>query len=401
MYNNLIIDNKIEPNIGKQKLLSFTIVYMLSFLCLLNCVNAITGTVLGIQTNLDTAILYILMFVLVFASLLRTVFSDNLKTDVVLLFFFWVVAFFMTYILFPDNLEYINNSLEDYAENSYYILFIYSVPAYIFIRYLDTFEYFEKYLKLFSYIVVTISVIVYFFAADSSANQYMTLSYNMLLQLFYLCLNIPKKHKIWHYIVTGMGLFVLIFGGARGPLVGLMVGIVINILFKQDDKNKRSFYIFFLVLFAVVFLFLYRSILEFIYNLLVSWDIESRTLEKLLFEEGDLSSGRFDIYKSIIDEISVFGKGLFSDRVILGNRYVHNLFLEWLSNFGIVGGGCLSIGFITLFIKTLKKNRHSNWIFFLLLIPNGLVGLLFSSSYLLQNPWFYAMLGFMINISED
>ena len=390
-------NNPIDIKAKKQMLFSFTAVYMLSFLCLLNCINAISSSILGIRTSLDTMACYGVLILCVALSAGAILFFDNIKADVLLLFFFMIAMFVVTDMFQSQNLEYINTSWRDYANNSLYILFVYAMPAYALVRYLDDLTYFEKYLRIFSYVVVSLSIIIYFFAADSFANQYMTLSYNMLLQLFYLTLYPPKNMRILHYVFVGVGLFVLVFGGARGALVGFMSGLAFHIFFRNEQRDIKIFKIVLLVIGAVVVSLFYSEMLMFLDKMLEAMGIESRTLDSLMYADTDVSSGRFGLYQEIVQDYTALGNGLFSDRELLGGRYVHNMFLEWLSNYGLIVGTGFILMFILIFFGALRNNKNQYWKYLMLLIPNGVIGMMFSGSYLLQSPWFYAMLGMCVN----
>lgn len=212
--------------ISKQSVYALALSYMLSFLALLNLGNAILN-LCGLHTQLDTIFLYGLLVVLVFAGLFLVITDrSKLKIDCFFLVAFLVISFLLTIFIFPSNTKYIFSSWADYSSNQVYLLFLYSLPGFIFVRYLEDYDIFKRFMCVFSYITLIMSIIVFFFAKESSASQYMTFSYNMLTQLFFLLLHKPKKNHILHYIIVALGLFVFIFGGARGAMISL-VGTII------------------------------------------------------------------------------------------------------------------------------------------------------------------------------
>lgn len=379
-----------------QYVYSFIITYMLSFLALLNLGNEIFNT-LGLHTTLDTAVMYgvllisvLLGFVLTFAD------RDRFKPDVLAVLAFFVFAFFTSASFRPLNLPFIFTSVADYAGNPVYIFFIYALPCYIFVRQLKSYECLHKLMKGFSYTVVAMSVFVFFFAKGSTASQYMTFSYNMLTQLLFLIAFKPKKHKFLHYTMICLGAFALIFGGARGAMVFLLVGCIILYLFNHKATVK-SVLLMLTASFSVLMFAIFKSaILVFVGNLLTKLSIDSRNFSFLL--GGNLldNESRALIYKNAIEDIGFFGKGVMGDRALL-NIYPHNIFLELLIHFGYVLGLALCAALVALIVKAVLKRNRPELIYIILLLPCGLFKLLVTGSYLNQEPAFYALLGMCLN----
>lgn len=383
-----------------QKIMAFTIAYMVSFLGLLNCVNALTNAI-GFNTVLDTVIMYALLWALSILTWMCAMKRSYFRGDSFLLLLIFAILFFIACFMLPKNAEYIILPDATLFDNPILVFFVYSLTGYAAIRCLYNYEELFHYMYLLSYAVVFLSVAVFFFVRDSFAGQYMTLSYNMLLHTCFLFV-FPKKRRRWlHYSVVALGIFVIAFGGARGALVGLLCAILMKLLVSGMRLNATKGIVVtvaFIIVAVTVILF-YEQILLFVIYLLESVGISSRNLKLLMSQSGDISSGRFGVYSRIIDNISWLGYGLFGDRVILDGIYAHNLFFEWIAEFGIVGGALLSAALIGILIVAFKKGNRTARALLTVFIPNGIIGLLFSGSYLGQQPCFYVLVGLCINIA--
>ncbi|MBE6678692.1 MAG: O-antigen ligase family protein [Ruminococcaceae bacterium] len=380
-----------------QNVYSLVLAYMLSFLALLNCGNAILNIV-GLHTQLDTVVLFGGLVGLIAIGLTLSVIDRSrfVKLDVIALFILFGASFMISALLDSANANLLFTSWTDVFANPVYVLFLYTLTGYLFARRLTDYECFKKVFGVFSYVVVVISVIVFFFAKGSSASQYMTFSYNMLTQLFFLLVNKPEKHKIFHYITVSLGLFAFVFGGARGALIALILTYLMFYIINHKTELK-SIIIYSAGAVAIVVLSLFKKVIfVLIEKFLDALSIESRTFEYLLNEEVLSDSNRINFYKESLNNTGLLGKGLMGDRIILGS-YPHNLFLEifvqygWILGLVVVLAICAAIG-IPLFKKT-----RAEFIFIIMLFPCGFLKLMMTGSYLNQEPAFYILLGFCVN----
>ena len=107
----------------------------------------------------------------------------------------------------------------------------------------------------------------------------------------------------------------------------------------------------------------------------------------------------------MIDNINLFGHGLYSDRSIAApGVYAHNVILEWLIDFGIIFGTPLVIFFLYITIKNLfllfRTNSHSTMVMIAMCISILCCKYMFSSSYL-HAPEFWIVFGIYISIQEN
>ena len=384
--------------INRQKVISFAIAYMVSFLGLLNCVNAITNEI-GINTAMDTFFMYMLLWGLALFVWLDSINKRNLKKDVLFITILLILLHMWTLLFFQENTKYILASTYTFSNSPLLVLFVYSFSGYVAVRSLNNYQYLLKYLKIFSYVIIIMSSIVFWGIEDSFAKQYMTLSYNMLLQVSYLIIFKPKEKKLLNVIIIGMGISIIVIGGARGALLGLIVVILFEILGidKVGISLKKIFALSTLMVIGSVFYMYYEQILLMLIKVIAKLELKSRTLELLLYSEGDVSSGRVELLSELFENINLIGHGLYGDRVILNGIYAHNLFVDWIVDFGLFIGIVLSVLCIVLLILGFLKGDNISRKIIIVFIPNGIVSLMLSGSYLGQQPAFYVLLGVCVN----
>lgn len=380
------------------KLLSFTIAYMVSFFGILNSINVLLNQI-GMRTSLDTILCYGTLFLLAGCSLVSVV-LQKIKIDVALIVLFFAEVYYVTQSLGDGNQLFMRGGLINYSTNPVYNVFLFSLPGYVFIRSLDTYDDLKRYLLIFSYAIVTGYVLLYFFVNDST--EYMAMSYNMLLHVVMLISRPPRRYRLLYYLIVSLGVFVIAVGGARGALVGLLVGGLLLLSRVKLRHNWQLLLVFVLIVLAFMLTFYFTDIVELIVRILEQWGIESRTFEMILNPVEDVSSGRWEMQRYLLENTSVFGKGLFGDRVLLSwsdhkASYAHNLFIEWLVDFGWLAGGLLIAGYLYLLVQAITNRRVSEWNLVAIFIPGGFVMLMFSKSFLLQSPEFYVLCGLCMN----
>ena len=382
--------------VNAQKVYAFILAYMLAFPALLNMLNEMLNMV-GLNTVLDTAVLYgILWFLILLGifSFFRSYKSVKLDTLCILLFFMAVYA--ISFLAFPQNRQYLFTGFADYATNPIYLLFLYSLPGYVFVRELKDYSYFKRLMLPFSYAVIISSTLVFFLSPQSSAAQYMVFSYNMLIHLFFLVLYKPKKHYFMHYAVVSLGLFAFVFGGARGAMIFFILAAVLVYVTSFKLSIKNLIICSSLAVGGIVFSFFKSAVLLAISSFLEMLSIDSRNFQSILNSELFNDNSRFVLYRQTIEDIGVIGKGFMGDRVTLG-IYPHNIFLEIWYQFGTVLGTALVVLLGFCICRALLRKNSAEYFFIVLLLPCGFLKLLVTGSYLAQEPAFYILLGLCVN----
>ena len=223
----------------------------------------------------------------------------------------------------------------------------------------------------------------------NAGEESMGLAYNMLPSVILVSRNYLYRHNQQDFLLTIIGLFVLMSLGTRGPIVAFALFIVLFYLFCKNYTSSISSRIAILLGFGIFYLLL-NPILLILLTIAKSFGFGTRAYDAIL--EGDVfnAENREWIYDKVVDYIiydkSNIGYGFFYDRVILGmdvSSYCHNLFYEVCLDFGIYIGGALLILFFGAVIVNMFKYRKSEASsLYLALFCSCVVQLFFSLSYL-------------------
>ncbi len=193
--------------------------------------------------------------------------------------------------------------------------------------------------------------------------------------------------------------FVLsLVAGSRGPMICVAGGVIFTFVAKW--RMSRSFNAkFFFALLALVLGFtllitgvsILNAAVEGFFDLMRRMDIQSRFIQKLL--DGTLSedSGRSEINRIAFDMIrngGIFGYGFYGDRYVIGQTwhygYPHNIFLEWLIEFGPLLGGVFCLLFMFNVVRMGIRVIDPTWTFLWILFISTNMKLIVSDSF-----WYY------------
>lgn len=153
-----------------------------------------------------------------------------------------------------------------------------------------------------------------------------------------------KYKKMHSFIFFVFGLWILLTQGNRGAI--LIVFVYIFLLILKNSNNTRYYLLKFVVMsFALIILYLYGdNIIIFIARQLSNLGIESRNIDKILNGSFTENNGRDIIWSTVIKSIKkggILGYGMLGDRPFVFPihyaGYSHNIFLELIISFGIIG----------------------------------------------------------------
>lgn len=203
-----------------------------------------------------------------------------------------------------------------------------------------------------------------------------------------------KSGKIVIFLMGALALVFLAFDcGTRGALVSVVISFVFLLIAKEKRVKRLALILMFGVA-AVCVVNYYREILQFAHSFLNAHGINIGALDKMVFllNTDGADNGRNVLYES--------AKQYFYASPIIGNgvgyyekmqdSYAHNIVLEILCEFGILGLFVL-VWFIAADLRILMKGKITQTkamglFFFCISIPM----LLFSNSYwLLPQFWIY------------
>lgn len=235
--------------------------------------------------------------------------------------------------------------------------------------------------------------------------NYMRFGYAILPTVIFSFLFLFRdNNKKWTFIVFCLSFAELLLFGARGAMLTFILFALIYLFFISDVSKKIKLYILF-------FLFLIgaslKFVLEYLLESLDTFGLYSYSLTKYLnLFNGDslasTSSGRDDIYGLAfkrIDESFWFGSPLNTCFIDTGSTYYHNIILDILVNFGVIG---FVFFFLFIFYNIFKvvssTSKERKMIFFILFLIA--MGRLFVSSSFWQRPEFWIFVGYCVNYTS-
>ncbi|MEG2626007.1 MAG: hypothetical protein RR956_07015, partial [Christensenella sp.] len=245
-----------------------------------------------------------------------------------------------------------------------------------------------KVLKDLSYWMAALGIIYYLCVLHPDDAYSMSFSMVVFIPMVVLVMNFLETHH-WYDIVLALMLLIAVFTrGSRGVLLCLFVAIALvffSWLFSNKVRNKMSKWLYVTIVIGIfvgiaLFFINIESILTGVGIVLEKLGMDGRTAS--LFSEGNVFyvSGRNYIADAVIGDISkdifaphgIYGTGLtvgtFMQIGMGGGLYAHNIFLELVHTFGIIGGGIFSVSMIVLivtgFIKAKEKYERNIIILF-------------------------------------
>lgn len=244
----------------------------------------------------------------------------------------------------------------------------------------------------------------------------MSISYYMLplfisiiMQSFFWHKELKIKYKIFKYIIYFIIFykyiyFYLVFA-SRGAIISALVCIFICFIVTRKSKIKKMIYFFIGVLSIIILCFYMESILNMTNNMLNTFNIYSRTIERTidLVGEENIGNGRDAIYTNAFNEIQqnfIFGNGIGEFYNTYGT-YPHNIFLQSWHEGGIFYMILIMIPiiysiYIILFCNKTSKEKKYILIF---LFSISLVRLMISYEYWKDNYfWIYLYIVILPNI---
>lgn len=383
-----------------QKWICIAIGLFLCFPSLNPAIGSIIKLFFGSQFKLGTYCIYaIYYFVMLYALLLyRDIHKISVRTLAVTIFM--IISFALSIAL--NNISsYVWTSFGDIVENPMYLFLFYGFLGLYLAQYLKDVNLLCSNLDKFALVTVVLALVQYIFALQrDSSPQYMVFSYNLLFPTAYLSLRCISAFRFKRLIGSVIGAGLILIAGCRGALVCYLTAILLYIVFAGSiSRNRKAIFILMMIPAIVLINIYWNEILVALTKLLNSIGVDSRTLTMLSNQSFFDDSGRSAIQQMVIDNIGVLPKGLYYDRIVADGSYAHNLFLELLLEYGILLGGLIIAWLCYHMIQSaisVSKDPSASVVFYAL-IASGFMRLMFSGSYLLNEPFFWLLIGFMLN----
>lgn len=166
---------------------------------------------------------------------------------------------------------------------------------------------------------------------------------------FILLLNI---NSIYATLIKIVVFYFLIILGGRGPLLTLIFIVMISFLIKKQDLSKYFIYLFILVFLVLLYFYFDLSFIDFDrLNIFKNYGSDESVNDRIIFI-GKCIGG-------FIDK-PIFGNGIGATGMLISGQdivlYPHNLFVEILAEFGMVGFVLFASIFI-FFIQTIVHKK--------------------------------------------
>lgn len=302
---------------------------------------------------------------------------NTIPLDCIVLFAFVLAFFGVSFLLHPEYGTWYARA--DYGAWSYVFRPNQAIYAYLFVRLMDSQERMFRNLKIsgwimyvyFLYQVYVASTRGYWIGVSGGSNVHMSYSvsfgYDVMLYALPFIYCAWKDHKLTDIIGAGLGLFLILSYGSRGPL--LFLGIFILLLcVKMLQRSRKKVLIIALIAIGIIVVYaFYIPILVFLMERMESVGISSRFLSMLL--EGTIASdsGRTKIWMAALEMIkdNPFGYGFMGSQHVISKLilagYPHSFILEILIDFGVIVGGIFLLLIFYYSCAMLFSPKNSAW----------------------------------------
>ena len=383
-----------------QTILIVTVCTMICFSPIVHFINQLCRTIFGTGVTLDTLICYLALAILLLASLKQL--HYQIKPDALFILVLFALAYGLTYSFVDVNQRYMFTEWTDFAGNPAYLLFAFSLPAYVFMRYIKDYERMFEVCRYFSLAAVFCSFGSFLLMILRNAQpEYMSFSYNLLFGTIFSTVYFFEKKKVLSLIAAIVGVLLIFLAGARGPLACYIFSLIICFLLSKITVSKKICLILLFITLGLICMVLWEELLLGMKNAVEALGISSRTVDLLINGEFFSDSSRSEIQLKIIDGFTLLGKGLYGDRVVGENHYAHNLIIELISQWGYLFGTVIVGALGVLIFKAFRtKNGYLRLLIFAF-FSSSVVKLMFSESYLAHNAVFFVMIAACVNAIEE
>ena len=381
-----------------QKWVCIATAFFLCFPSLNPAIGTITRFLLGESTKISTYVIYMVYLLVMIYVLCRNIRRMSASTVGVTVFV--ALSFGVSIAVNPIE-TYMWTSIRDLTANPIYLFLLFGFLGLILAQYIKDMELLCFWLDRFSLATVTLALVQYIIALSSNTSpQYMVFSYNLLFPAAYLSLRCMTKYRLTKLIGMVVGGGLILIAGCRGALVCYLCAILMFVMFSSSISRNYKAILYVVMFVAIIFVSLYwNEMITELIKILNTMGIDSRTLTQLLNETFFDDSGRSDIQGTVIANMGLFPKGLYYDRIVANGSYAHNLMLELLLEYGYLLGGLIIAWLFLHIVKSMfavRRNPAASVVLYSL-IASGFLRLMFSGSYLLNEPGFWLLIGMMQN----
>lgn len=383
--NNMIPEHSDDKKISIALMASFVILTIQYFILIF---FDLIGTSDAASVQLISKVLVAILFLYALPAVLK-----RSKLKFIGTYFITVFVFIIHFFIFPENQMYLKELI--------FPFFFMCVPAFVYSISINDWKVLKQIMRKASFIVFIFGAILglLIFSGSASTGSYsMSLSYYMLLPAIIYLDKLFDKFSLRALLFVSISLMVILALGSRGAILCILVFVFLKLLRPSNRLSFKKIFLYIVSSGSAVLVFLnLENILWYLYNFLLGFGINSRSLILFLREDIHLS-GRESLYDNVNQEIlnnPLLGIGIGGDRRVIGG-YVHNLFLEILANFGIIFGAFLMTTLILLIFKALLVKDKEKYNMIIIWLSLGFVHLMVSGSYLTDIK-FWILIGLITN----
>ncbi|MGI1804683.1 O-antigen ligase family protein [Exiguobacterium sp. TDN 0502] len=352
------------------------------------------------QTNilyLDVFINSIFLCGLIFLYIINI--DRKIEKDFLVILFFFLITLFFSGIFYSS-----------YLVNWVGLIVIFTLttlPGYYIGRKITDTDHFFRLIEKVPFPLTVIMLVIFFYKKNLNILRLddMFISYAILPSVIISTYLLLYKKKMVNIVYILVGLFMIITHGSRGPLLAILVYIILYFLINAD-KNKII--ITFLSLSSLYIYFNFLTIVSWLISVLNKFNYSSRTLYKII--DGSVTSGTgrdsiqeiaLNLFKEHpftgvgigVERIHIF-EGIYLTRGVtdkLSTSYPHNIFIELLAQFGLIGGLLIILFILFIIVKSFNSSNKNEKNLLIILFSITFIELMLSSSYLLSPQFFFYM----------
>lgn len=200
-----------------------------------------------------------------------------------------------------------------------------------------------------------------------------------------------KRYNVIAVLEIVLSLFIILFDcGTRGALVSIILGCGLLII-SSTKRHKTIFAIICAMIIIILVVMQMDQILSWIATTFYSSKIRALAKLSQFVREGQVDNGRNDLYSDAIKYFTISpivgnGIGYFESRH--NGSYVHEIVLEIMCEYGVLGLICIIVLFGKYFLQIIKT-LNSEYKFFSIILLGISTMLLYSSSYWLLPSFWY------------
>lgn len=301
--------------------------------------------------------------------------------------------------VFPDNYDVL-------LQNMFPTLCL-TVPFFLFGRVLDVKAYLKP-MTMISILCVLMDALYFLIymrnpakmAERMAGEYYMYQAYRLLPHVMFLGWRGMKELSVWKFLLSVLGMFLILAYGTRGPLACL--GIFYTVCFFCFTGFRHSVWVKGTILalcgLGAVFI---QPILLFLQEALSSLNMSTRIIERMLAGGLTHDTGRgfirMRLYEYLERPDTFWGYGLFGCSRF-GMKYPHDYLLDFLFSYGYLAGIILLLLTSYIMIKALVVARtQMEREFIVMLLCITVLKYQFSASYIAEGIYF-ALLGYCTTI---